>query len=100
MAHKVESGHKKDKVDQKQPMLADCNATLLQEGASNVALLISNLDTSLVCLCLRKTQSEDDDQDRRASAEPVKRAPSMGSGVDKSSRKGGRQKITESIALL
>lgn len=52
------------------------------EGGTDVALLISDGFSFDVCLGFGEAETKDNDQDRRASTEPIERSPSMRSGVN------------------
>lgn len=80
--HEVEASHEKNKVDQKEPMSLECDFSFGDEGSCDIALFTSNYCAFDVCVCFWEAESEDDDQDRRASSKPVKGAPSMACGVD------------------
>lgn len=81
-------------------MLPHSHFTLTDKGARYTGLLMADCHAPLVCLSLWQAQSEYNNQDGRAGAEPVEWTPSMGGGVDKASREGSGQKISKSISLL
>ena len=81
-------------------MSPQCNFPFGNKCLPDIALLVSDRVTFYVCIGLRQAESEDDNQNGRAGAEPEEWAPAVRSGVDKTSRKCRGQKIAERIALL
>jgi hypothetical protein len=81
-------------------MSLDCDHSFGDESCTNVALLISDYLTFDVCICFWEAETEDNDQDRWASTEPVKRSPSMRSGINETSSKCCGEKVSKSITLL
>lgn len=99
--HEVETGHEQDKVDQQQPVALKRDLTLGHEGCSDTTThLGTRLLTTTESLRLGQTQTERDDQQRRASSEPVQRTPAMRGCIDETARKGRREQIPKSITLL
>lgn len=104
MAHEVEASHQQDKVDEQQPVPPESHFALAQEGLGDAAPgFLSRSPHGLACLvdmCLGEHQAIQDDEDRRARAEPVQRSPAVGGRVDESAGERGGEQIAKGIALL
>lgn len=73
---------------------------LVDEGLTNVVFSLPDTLTLLVCLSLGQAETEEDDQDWRASTEPEQRALSVRGGADKCTSEDSRKQVTEDITLL
>ena len=99
--HEVETSHQQNHVAKEEPMALEGNLSLSNEGTSNAwAARLAHSLTFAVCLCLGKAHSEQNEQYRRAGTEPEKRAPSVGSGVDKSTSEDHSKQVSEGVTLL
>lgn len=104
VAHEVEAGHEQDQVRQQQPVTLDGDLALREEDAADrlvVAPVAAGLDAHALALAvglgLGHHQSEGDEEDGRAGAEPVQRAPSVGGGVDEAASEGGSEKVSKGV---
>ena len=71
MGHEVEAGHQQNEVDENEPMLFQGNLALCDESTRDIALPFSNRDSPAERLSLGQAESENYDQDRWSSSEPV-----------------------------
>lgn len=99
--HKVETRHQQDEVNQQQPVSLQRDLTLRQEGSCHPT---SHLLTSRLALTerlgFRETQTEEDDENRRAGGEPVQGSPTVRSRAHETAGECRRQQVAERIALL
>lgn len=90
--HEVEAGHEQDEIDQQQPVALKRDLALLEEGGGDTAADLSADGLALTeRLGLGETQTEGDDEDGRASSEPVEGSPAVRGGVDEGARKSGSE---------
>ena len=66
----VEACHEEDHVAKKKPVLAKSDFAFSQKGTCDVALGVSEGLAVPIGLCLRQAETEDDDQNGWAGAEP------------------------------
>ena len=92
--------HQQHKIDQEQPVSLHRNLALREERAGQVAVLLPHEISLTVAASLRKAKSEEDNQDWRASSEPVQRAPTMAGRANQTSRERSREEIPKRIPLL
>lgn len=111
----IETCHKNNHVGEEKPILLHRLVGFLEEsehvglfGASMAASGLTFLPFALLSfgfgnlevVCLRQESTPNDDQDRRASAEPEQTSPSLrGSGHESSVEYGGK-KVSDRVALL
>lgn len=82
-------------------MALESDLALLEKGRGDAAADLSADGLALSeSLGLGETQTEDDDEDGRASSEPVEGSPAVGGGVDQAARERSSQQISEGVALL
>lgn len=70
--HEIESSHEQDEVGQKNPMSPQSDFSFFDKGRSNARAVCANLLAFDERLSLWKHQAKNDDENRRASAEPKK----------------------------
>lgn len=104
VAHEVEAGHEQDEVEQQQPVALDGDFAFSEEDAADrlfVAAVAAGLDAHAhalaVGLGLGHHEAEGDEEDGRAGAEPVQRAPSVGGGVDEAAGEGGSEEVSKGV---
>lgn len=99
--HKVESGHEQDEIDEQQPVPLEGDLALLKESRGDAATDLGTDGLALSeSLGLGETQAEDDDEDGRASSEPVEGSPAVRGGVDEAAGERCCQQVSEGVALL
>lgn len=81
--HEVEAGHEQDQVGQQQPVPLDGDLALLDKGLADAAALrLAQRLVVVVRVRLAEEQAPNDEDGRRARAEPVEGAPLVGCRVD------------------
>jgi hypothetical protein len=77
-----------------------CHFAFFDEHLGCIGFFLSNPLTLEVGVCLGETETEDDDQDWWAGAEPEQWAPSVAYGIDEGACEDRSHKIAEGITLL
>jgi hypothetical protein len=99
--HKVEAGHQQHKVDKQKPMALESDLSFLDKGLANAASMgLAQLLVGFVRLGLVQEEAPDDEDDRRAGAEPEQRPPFVRRGADEATSKGSGEKIAKRVSLL
>lgn len=93
MAHKVEARHEEDEVGEQQPVVLEGDLALLDEDlADALGLVVARLLAQALALEVRvglgEHETEDDEEEGRAGAEPEQGAPVVAGGVDEAASKG------------
>lgn len=106
VAHEVEAGHEQDEVRQQQPVALDGDLAFREEDVADglfVAAVAAGLDAHALALAvglgLGHHQAEGDEDDGRAGAEPVQRAPPVRGGVDEAAGEGGSKEVSKGVLL-
>ena len=103
MAHEVEASHEQNQVDEEDPVFLERDLALFKEYIADIIRPIRSSSkplSFLECLGLRQHQASDDEDDRWAGGEPVKRAPAVRSCVDKGSSKCGSKEIPKGVLIM
>lgn len=101
VAHEVEARHEEHEVHEEEPVSLERHLALLDEDFAHARVLLPGLLAKALALAvgyrLGQHESEDDEEDGRAGAEPEQRAPAVRSRVDEAAGKGGTEEIAECI---
>lgn len=104
VAHEVEAGHEQDEVGQQQPVALEGDFAFRQKDSADglfVAAVAAGLDAHALALAVGlgfgHHETEGDEDDGRAGAEPVQRAPSVRGGVDEAAGEGGGEEVSEGV---
>ena len=100
MGHEVEAGHEEDKIAQHLPVVPKRYSSFRDECLADVAASGAYTLSLDEALGLRQAETEGNEEDRRASAEPEERAPTVLGSVDQATGKGYCQEIAKRITLL
>lgn len=98
--HEVESGHEQDHVDQCKPVVLNGLASLVNKATRGSGCILSHNLPLTIRLGLGEVESPDDEEDRRASAEPKQRPPRVDGCVNQRTSKGSGQEIADGITSL
>ena len=98
--HEVEASHEENQVYQQQPMTFQRHFAFSNERPPDISTLVPDELTLLERIGFWQTETEDDEQNRRAGTEPIQRTPAVRRSIDKTPRKCCRQKVPKSVSLL
>jgi len=117
--HEVEAGHQEDEVDQQEPVALESHFAFREEGRGDILAGFADGFALAEDFGFREAETESDDEDWRAGAEPEElkvgqflktrgmhgkvmayRPPAMACCVDKTSCEGCGKKVTESISTI
>lgn len=71
MAHEIEPSHEKNHIGQQEPVFLECNLAFPHKCTGDITSRFTNLLSVTIDLCFWQTQAEQDDEDWRASTEPI-----------------------------
>ena len=81
VGHEVKASHQEDEVEQEDPVLLKRNPAFGEESTCEVAAGLADGGSVSERSGLRQAETENDDQDGRASSEPVQRPPAVRSSI-------------------